>query len=165
MGYSNNIGVLYKLFFCENINTLIMDYHIYSMNQIEYIPQVKSWWGNKSVILSDTDLLSTLKNYIIFELQNRGILNSNELDNRNLTPHVALVYSKKDIENKNEIYNEFIKKQIHINEHSLLIEQNLISVPLRPNSNIHFTVLFKRNIGNYRKQIIDIYKKWLCNNH
>lgn len=113
-------------------------------------------WGLNCTYIHQDSLFYIIKMKLIEELDLLGIIKREELDERNLTPH---------INSDQDIYNFLNNSQFILTIDSFWVEQNLISINFSNNPLLHYTILYQNNIKdssliikNIIGDILDLYK-------
>lgn len=129
------------------------------MNNIKI--EFNGWWGLHSALIKKESMLYKLKMQFINNLINIGIITDNELDERNYTPHIRVTNNNNP---QNKIAYDIINnKVINITKKSLKFTDNYVYINTGDSGLIdtHITLIYKKNIGNHKKNIIKLFIKTL----
>lgn len=139
--YKNECPILNR-FNSEALNILAT-----SNYKINATIKLNGMWGKSSAYVDTECVLSKLKSQIIASLVEEGILQESDIDERNLTSHI-------DIDSSPAKYDKINESKILISIKSFKIQQNIVLIELI--DNMHFTIVWKKDISNHMSKIITI---------
>lgn len=117
----------------------------------------KDWWGKESTLFDPNCILYTLKDQFIKKLLMEGLIDMNDMDDRNKTPHVR-VCDKKQNPRDQKCYDK-INRQVRtlslkdINFHNDWIDTDL-GFSDSGSFETHMTLVFKKGIGAHKDRIL-----------
>jgi hypothetical protein len=115
----------------------------------------KEWWGTKSAKLDESSSLYKLKKIFVTKLLKTGVASQNDLDIRNVCPHVNLIISPNEIKNSSTItqarFDLLQNSKIILTPESLIINENYVEIPLQ--DNLFMTMFYKRGLGDLENNL------------
>ena len=122
---------------CPN-ESIIVNNEFIVERSIEGIITFTEMWGKNSVKIDKDCILAKIKQGIIENFLEIGIVKSEDIDMWNLIPHI-------NINGDQTIYDLLNGSKITLRSSSILIKKD--SLEIKIGDNLHFTVLYKRDIG------------------
>lgn len=129
------------------------------MARKEFEITVEKWWGKESVVLRPDCFLSRLKTLLCDELVSVGVLSSSDMDVRNSTPHIKVTESSGKGGDEKKKFRGFEGVKYSMTPRDLSIGRNVLefdvggSVDGGNGQKMHFTIVYKRDLGIHRAKI------------
>lgn len=108
------------------------------LQKIRAVIKLDGMWGQNSAYMHTESLFSQLKNQLLLALVNENVITAADIDDRNRVSHV-------DIKGSKETYDQLNGKVMILDRNSFKVQRN--SIVINIDSNVHFTLVFKKDIG------------------
>ncbi len=139
------------------ITTTTMDAVIIASAPIEHTYQIlfKDWWGKESTLFDPTCILYALKDQTVKRLLIEGLIDMNDMDDRNKTPHVRVCDKK--VNPKDQACYDKINRQVRtLSLKDIEFHNDWIDISLGHSGSFetHMTLVFKKGIGAHKARIL-----------
>jgi hypothetical protein len=126
---------------------------------MEFTVELDKWWGAESAHLKKDSKLYDLKMKFIEALLEKKIVDKNDCDYRNMTPHIKLTEKSRPMDQS--AYDRI--NGTKINSDALKINPNFIEFNIGYSGIVqsHFTVFYKKNIGDRKKEIKEAFDEFI----
>lgn len=116
--------------------------------------KLKNWWGRESVLIDDSCVLYKFKFDVINELVDSEVIEESDIDDRSKVAHIKIT-DKKNAKDQTK-FDFYQNKELTISFNDIAINRDFIEVKLV--SGVHMTIIYKKNIGKEREEILQIIK-------
>jgi hypothetical protein len=124
----------------------------------------KDWWGKESTLFDPECILYTLKDQFVKKLLIEGLIDMNDMDDRNKTPHVRVC--DKRVNPKDQKCYDKINRQIRtLSLKDIDFHNDWIDTSLGHSTSFetHMTLIFKKGIGAHKARILPILEEIIAN--
>lgn len=126
---------------------------------LDFVLELKGWWGKESVLIDPSCVLYKFKFDVIAALLKNNLINDKDLDRRNNVAHIRITDQKMPQDQKK--FDFYQKKNLNIVFSDIRVNRDHIGITLPTieplsTSDVHMTIIFKRNIDDKEQDILKI---------